>query len=370
MPPVIEETDGDVLAQQAYAELEAVKSGKPLPEEKKPAEKEEKPVEQPSSESPEPSKEAEEHKEEQPKEEPTEAKTEEVEAKVEEKKEEPKAEQEKSEDEVVQEHAIKHGLTYAEAREDIEKTKAIVEKYKNDPFEMARALRSTQSAYDKVKHQEVKKDQIFRRMDDNQFLSQSRAHFEQNKDKFVGQYRDRFPAKSELMTDDAIIDDLVERSLNDYREYADKQEIELRNKASQRRDQLLSSIKESDRRFLPDVKAVIEKSSDHQILGDFDINNVVYWAKGQRYDADIKAAEDRGFKRGQEQTKIIGAKTGGDGTNPPKKPVETFGTKLTKAQKDRAVEMYPAEDGYSAEKAYQMFMETFKDKLKENPSYV
>lgn len=359
------ETDGDVIAQQAYAELEAEQNGQPLPESKKPTAEAEKPVEeQPSEEAVKPSEEeVKESAEGQEGEKPAEETP----------KEEAKPEvKDESDKDVVQDHALKHGMTYAEAKEDIEKTNAIIEKYKGDPIEMARALRSTQSAYDKVKTQIEGKprEQIFRRLSDDQVIKEARAHLNKEKEKHVELFREKNPAKSEMMSDEAIIEELAERTLPAYKKWADEKEASLRQSASDKREKILSELPESDKKFLPDVKAVIYKTADYQILDEnFDVRDIVHWAKGQRYDADIKAAEERGYKRAKESAVIIGAKEVPGGSKPKVGSGQSSGTGLDINQKKRALEMYPTEDTGNEERSYQLFRETYADELKKNPRF-
>lgn len=376
------ETDDQVLAQEAYAELDAEARGEQIPAKKKPDAEAAKPAEeQPAEEAAVPS---------------DEEKAAEAAAKA-------KADEAKSEEEIaaenviahkaaadakakeafvpdaqeVEEYAVKHSLTYAEAKEEIVKTAAIIEKYKGDPKELARALRSQQSEYGKLKSQvdDKPKERMFQRMTDEQFLHQAKAHFTKTPDeqkKHVDTFRQRFPAKSDMMTDEAIIEEIAERALGGYKQYAEKQEGDLRTAAADKRDKVLSELDESDKKFLPDVKAVLSKTADHHILSNgFDVKDIVHWAKGQRYDPDVKAAYARGRKDEKEGAVILGAKEVGGGGGP-KKPAgaSAGGWAGTADQKHRAIEMFPDTDGYTEEKSYQMFKETFAEELKKNPKFV
>src|SRR3990167_1660036 len=356
----VEETDAEEIAAQAYAEMD----GKPLPEKKKPEESAVKPVEkQLTDEEAQPS-EGQEVPEGQEGEKPAEE-TPGEEAKP--------AEAGKSDEDIIVDHATKNGMTYTEAKEDIEKTNAIIEKYKGNPSEMAKALRSTQSAYDKVKAQGEQKPQetVFQPMSDEQFIKEAKTHFSKDQDKHIDIYRSKYPNKSELMTDEAVLEDIIDRSLENYRSWSKEQMAVVKHKAGERREQLLNSIPENDKRFLPDVRNVLMNVNDMQVMKpDFDLKDLLFWSKGQRYDADIKNAEERGFKRAKEGAVIIGAKTGSDGVSKPKVSGQSSGTALTADQKSRATEMFSDLDGYTEEQAYKLFRETFAEELKKNPKFL
>jgi len=371
------------IAQQAYAELEAEEKGLPTPIKKKDDESAH-PDDQKAEESANPSKE-EEGQEAAPVEKTDEEKASEEKAAQElkeratkaglpetatqaevEAKEKEQAENAEPTDEQIQAYAVKHSMTYAEAKSDILANRAEIKNFKNDPEELARALRHNRRGYDQLRAQLEKKpkEQLFVRMTDEQFTAQAKTHLMQEKDKHVEAFRQRFPAKADLMTDEAIIEELVDRSLLGYKNFAEKKETELKEKASSKRESVLAELSESDKKFIPDVKAILNKTSDYQILSEgFDVMDIVHWAKGQRYDADIKAAEERGYKRGLENPKILGAKGPGGGSA----PIKSKGTALSEAQKARAVEMFP---DVTAEEAQKLFKETYDAELKENPAFV
>lgn len=281
----------------------------------------------------------------------------------------PEVKSEEAGEDEIQQYAVKHSMTYAEAKADIEATKSVLKNYKT-PDEIARALRSTQSAYDKLKAQvdQKQKDPVFVRLSDDDFIMQAREHLSKEAEKHVESFRKRFPAKSELMTDEAIIEELAVNALPNYKQYAERKEGELKTTAAQKREKALASLSEVDKKFIPDVKAVLDKTADSQILREeFDVVDIVHWAKGQRYDADMKASYERGLKAGKENPQVVGLKTTGGGNTTTKK-VES--SNLNEAQRKRAEEMFPSIDGFSAEDAYKNFREVFADDLKKNPRFI
>lgn len=129
------------------------------------------------------------------------------------------------------------------------------------------------------------------------------------------------------------------------------------------REDVFAGIAEADSRFIPDAKTIVANIDDEFLLsGSFDINEVIRSVKGQRYDADIKAAEERGFKRAQQKPTIAGVKpASSSGVKP------TAGSVLNAAQRARAEEMF---DTDTAEDAHRMFRETFADELAKDKNFV
>lgn len=335
------------LAAEARKEWEASKAEDGTPEET-PKELETKsadlPKEKPAAEEVKPPEET--PKEEKPKEEAQ---------KPEEKKEETvKAE---DDDKIVQEWAIKHGLTLEEAKEDLAKTKSVVEKYKT-PEEMARTLRHLQSEHDKLKNAAEQKPEV----DPYQVSANPRLEVYQfvhaNQDKLIEEFRNAYPAKSRDMEDDAVLEEVSERLLVGYSQHNEQKKAKMSSDARARREQLLSSINEADRRFLPDVKAVLDKTDDRSIVSKhFNLNDVLHWAKGQQFDKMVKEAEERGYKRGKEEAKILGvipSNSPKGGTTPVKK-----GVVLSEYEKRMAREMF-ATTSYSDDEKYDAYIEVTK----------
>lgn len=357
------EADGDEIARLAYAELEAEKSGQPLPEPKKkpePEPKDEQPSEtKPSDEAAEPVAD----EGEPAKEGDSQDTTPKAEDKQDDKPVEPKADAVSEED--IQKHALKHGMTYSDAKDEIVKTRAIVEKYKNDPLEMARALRSTQSAYDKIKAEKDSKPSVDLPMPT---LDWAKKETEANRDKILDMYRANHPHRTASMEDEAILEwaahDLLAWGVNETKAKSET----IKKQAADRREKLLASIPKDDVKFIPDVKIILDRTPDSQVADEgYDVSNVVFWAKGQRYNDDVKAAYERGLKAGREAPKIVGELPSGSGSKPAPK-VGPSG--LNQKQIARAVEMFPPDDGYSTEQAIKEFQEVHKDDLKKNPSFV
>ena len=270
-------------------------------------------------------------------------------------------------DEVINAYAIKHSITPAEAKEEIQADRAVLKNYKT-PEEMARAVRFSRSEADKLK-KEVEKKQakpVFVPLSDEQFKFQATEHITKEKDKHVNKYRKDYPAKSELMTDEAILEDIVDRGLIEYRSYAEKKSTEIIQTARAKKEQLLSAISDDDRKYIPAVKVVLDSTDPRQLLGEgFDIEDLLRHARGEKknYLAAIKEAEERGYKRGVEAPKILGMKSAGDGKATVKSKTASG---LNPKQMEFAASKYQRD---TPEESYEWFKDIYADDLKEDPHF-
>ena len=266
------------------------------------------------------------------------------------------------EDKVVEEWAIKHGMTMAEAKEDLEKTKGVVQKYKS-PEEMARALRLMQREYEKAKQDKTAEPE----RDQYQISPNPRLEVQQyvqtNADEIVNKYRQSYPARSRDMEDDAILEDVTEKLYTGYEQFNRGRVETLKSDANRRREELLSSLNESDRRFLPDVKAVLDKTSDRTLMSrQFSLNDIVYWAKGQRFDDELKKAREQAMKEAKEQPKILGTL--------PSQRTETSqttkkgGVRLSEYEKRLARDMF-ATTTFTDEEKYEAYIDVSRKNKKK-----
>jgi hypothetical protein len=354
MPEQVIERDFEEVAKEAYLEQDNAEKGLPPTPKQSSTPKDDDEAGQPDADTDEPAKGTDEDGEG--------AKGEDDKADEGDKDEKPPEDLDKK----ITDHAEKHRLTYAEAKEDLEKTEEIIKQYKNDPAEMARAMRNKDREYQKLRAEAekaaVKKEPPFRRMTDDQFRDFARKKVGEMPD-YVEKYRAKFPAKSENMSDEAIVEEIVERELMIYGEKATQKEVEIKEGATKKRADIIASLPEADRRFIPEIKALLAETDDASVLSDgFDIKDALYWAKGKAYDADIKAAEERALKRLKESPEIIGTKGGGSS-----KPQGGKTTGLTDNQKQRAVEMFGSDS--DDEKCYEMFKDAYKEELKKNSKF-
>lgn len=318
--------------------------------------------------------EQEEPKEEENKEEVKEEKKEEP-AKEENKEEKPKEEAVKSQEideKTINDYALKHDLTIEEAKEDLAKNKALLSRFKT-PEEMARAMRIIQSERDKLaaEREKVAKEQPKERaiVSRETFKAELSEHIETNRDKILENYRKHFPAKYEVLTEEAILEEVSDKIMTAWEQHVQKLEIEKKSQAASKREEVLASIQKEEPNFYADVKAVINKTDDNQILSEgFDVKDIVRWAKGGRYAEDVKAAEERGYRRGKEEAKVIGEVVQTPSKSAPaSKPVQSV--KLNDEQKERALQMFEGLQMTDEDK-FKSYYDMYSEKLKKDPNYL
>jgi len=106
---------------------------------------------------------------------------------------------------------------------------------------------------------------------------------------------------------------------------------------------MLKSLSVEDRKdFGEDVKAHLAECTDRQVIHpEFKIDHVVLLHRGRKYSPEhIKEIEDKAYKRGLEEKKILGAKKLGPKASTSRIPEGKGGkkevnTSLTDAQKQR-----------------------------------
>jgi len=153
-------------------------------------------------------------------------------------------------------------------------------------------------------------------------------------------HRELNPEITKDMDDETVLK-LVAKEMMAAIEYNQKSDkVKFSADAKDRRTQLLNTLKDTDKKFTPDIEAVVSKMSDYQIMGTQSLTDTILWAKGKNYDQDIaqaaKDAEERGFRRGQANRKV---KTGPVGTG--KTPVKTGIPSLSQAAQAEAWQMFP-----------------------------
>ena len=283
-------------------------------------------------------------------------------------------------DKEISEYAEKEGLNYADAKEDLEKITRIVEQYSNDPKKMAKAMREKDREYQKLrveKEKAEKKEPPFVRKSDEQFVSEVKSLLANPKDEdldeegnlpIITNFRNKWPARSESMSDEAIIENIADDALGQYKTMAATKEAEINTTASTRRDEFISALPKEDRRFIPEIKAILSKTDTFTLADeDFNFKDIVDLIKGRAYDADIKAAEDRGSKRGSEKPRINGLRGTKGGSNNGGRKGEAS-VSLNEKQKKRAVEMFGTNQ--EDDVCYEMYIDTWGDRIKKEPNFV
>lgn len=282
---------------------------------------------------------------------------------------EPKGDEKKAEvdyEELAKVHAFNKGLTLEKAREDITKIKNTREKYGDDSQKMAEA----------VWHSTNQVTQLTEELNQHRQQMQNLTAFGENQtvvngqtftdEKLISEFRGMEPKKTEDMEDDRVLAEakyFIKTTLNNNlqaQNQLNKDKLDIT--AEKKRVSIQNSIPEEYKAFTQEIMQGVNLTKAEALVHEsFDIKNIITWAKGGHYDADKKAAYEEGFKKGKESANIqsITPSVGISGT---KKTVDVK-KKLTKAQEQDAIEMFP--DSKTVEEAIQLYFECGADKYLE-----
>lgn len=367
---VLEDSDLDLIAEQANKELaeEAKAKEEPKVEEEDPKEKEGAPKEETAEEELSPEEKATQEAEEKRKEDERILAAKDEELKDDEKTRKAELLKSKEEadkkalDEDVKAIAKEYEITEEEARQSLEHVSKLREKYKDNAKELAKAnyfqqrfiskqteeLKALKSApavkelnienviglLDKGELKTVKGDPITREM-------------------VIEAYRKANADTTETVDDETVLKMAAKDYIKGHEARVKAHHSKMQSDATAKRSELIKSIPAE---FLPEIEPIIKNTPDSAILDKgFSIEDTIFWAKGKRFDQAVKEAEERGFKRGQEKPKILGEKPKDGGKPPVKKAVG-----LSAADKKRALEMFDGQD-ISDEKKFELFAEIKAD---------
>jgi len=276
----------------------------------------------------------------------------------------------------VKAYAEEHKVTEDEARTDLESMAKIQEKYKDDPKQLAKAnlhlqrLISKNQADTKATEEakpitEVTIQAVEQCMRDGEILiGGKKIPMEET----IEAYRDAYPKITEDLDDDKVLT----LAAKDFKQSIDKDNMlakgELKDQARVKRDTLYDSIPEADKALIPEIKPLIEKLTDSQIVSDnFNVDTYVKFVKGGKYDDDINKAKTekkefgaKEYKRGLQEAKILNGSRSPEG----KAPSDKGTAGLTDAQKQRAEEKYDS-PGITKEMAWKMHADDLKDEAKD-----
>jgi len=277
----------------------------------------------------------------------------------------------------VKAYAEEHKVTEDEARTDLESMAKIQEKYKDDPKQLAKANLHLQRLISKNQEEskaqeeakpirEVTVQAVEQFMRDGEIVIDGKK---KSMDETVDAYREAYPKITEDLDDDKVLT----LAAKDFKQAIDKQNLsarsELKDQARVKRDTLYDSIPEADKALIPEIKPLIEKLTDSQIVSNnFNVDTYVKFVKGGKYDDDVNKvkAEKKEFgakeyKRGLQEAKIL------NGSRPPegKAPAGKGAKSLTDAEKKRAEEMFDG-PGITQQMAHDSYRDILKDEENNN----
>jgi hypothetical protein len=273
---------------------------------------------------------------------------------------------EKTEHDRLDKIAKEENRSIDEIKADEAKDKSIAERHGNDPVKIARALRKEQSEYGKIKN-EIDGLRKFKEEVNAQTIKFNEQRFESQMENgradIIEKFREKFPDESEPLSDDAVFErgkGLIRKGLEEKERVSNEN---IKTQAETKRADIIKTLPEEFKDFVPEIKELIEQCNNHQILDkEFDVAFLANYARGKKFTPDyVKSLVDDAYKRGVEQAKIIPKVPPGKPTNIKKENVS-----LTESQKTRAIEIYGRRDGWSQEK---MFEEYFKNDLKSDSEW-
>ena len=255
-----------------------------------------------------------------------------------------------------------------EAREVLTKEKAIAEKYgiayTKENRAMIKAYRNMQQFATKVLEEAKQGKQVGDDGKEYLVINGKQVPLEEAKADLVENYRERFPILTKEKEDDEVFE-MAQRDLMVHAQVKDEQDrMRHKSDAAEKRKSFVANLPEKAKPYLNDIKVILEKSSDAQILGpNFDIKDVINWAMGKNVDQMLDAAEKRGIEKGKEQAKILGEVGKGTeaskGTDSGGKATK-YSNQLTTDEKERALSMYDHLKELSDEDKFKMFID-YKD---------
>ncbi len=271
------------------------------------------------------------------------------------------------EDAYVAEYAKKSSITVEEAKEEINSLKAISAKYGDDPVKIAKAYREMQSGYDKLKVQASSNI--------NPAVAEIAANprnfiigkVKANADKLIAEFREQNPARSRDMDDEQVTEEIVERGTFAIKEQIRGYEIQLKKDASSKRDSFVSGTSEADRRFLPEIKPVLDQLPDWQVISPtFRYEDLISWAKGKSVDRLIKEAVDRVHKEYESKGKTIKGEIAkpSQATKVKQTQEQSKSAGLSKWDKDQALAMFSS-GAMSDEEKFEAYTEIKNRKNKK-----
>ena len=288
-------------------------------------------------------------------------------------------EKRKTEDEAVKAFADKHKLPIDKAREELEHIVKIKEKYKDDDRELPLAYlniqrQNTKLSEDLKKIQEAAPIKSIERATDEDILKEivdagkiTIKGKPATRAQIIESYRLTHP-NMENVDDDAIQSMVANQIRQGIMHQKSTQIQEIKLQAKDKRVEILNSIEEKDKAFAEIVKGVVDNTSDEALLSpSFSVQDVIRWAKGEKYDElvskqadEVKKAHDEGFRKGKENAKILGIKTS---ETPAEGKKGSKVVTLSESEKDEARQMFDV-PSMTEEEKYRDFLEVKQNREK------
>ena len=158
----------------------------------------------------------------------------------------------------------------------------------------------------------------------------------------VEDYRAKNEAETEGMDDEQVLKIVAKEIHLRSDAHFKEQSLKAKTDADEKRIKLVDAIPEKDKQYTDDVRGLLKTVPDRIILSEnYSVEHSLRWARGGYFTPDKiteleKAAELKGFERGQASKKIISGPIG-DGSPPKSKGTITW----TEKEKEAAFDMFP-----------------------------
>ena len=268
-------------------------------------------------------------------------------------------------DEEVKLYAAAEKITEEQAKEVLEGERKIVEKYEGNASKLARAYRHVQvlwkQAQDELKA--VKEAGSAPLKENELIINDKRMTFDEAKPQMVEAYREAFPDKTAELTDGQVFDEAKRDYLLKVKTVMTDKREEMKKEATSKRAKLILDLPDSAKPFKADIEAILRTAPDGQVLHqDYNLEDIIFWAKGKNFEKIAKEREDAAYKRGLEKARILGEKndapeSGGKGGGAGK----TTKRVLSPAEKEEALRKFDGMNFMTDEQKYDAWAEVLED---------
>lgn len=269
----------------------------------------------------------------------------------------------------IETYARENSITVDDAKKEIEEISKVEEKYGKDSRKIAKANLNLQKMYTKAQEEMKAQREQFAIAQANVTIENvisdviDKGLIKVNgktatREMVIEEYRKQEPKLTENLDDESVLKLGANHIKTQFENKRSQAQVDLSIKAKDKRLNVLNILPESDKKYIPDIKPIVDKLNDQQVMSDaFSVNDLVLWAKGKNSDKDIKDAEERGYQRGLSSAKILGRKSETSPKGNPA-PSKTKGAPtLLDEDKQRAEEMYEGLEMTTEEK-YIAYAET------------
>jgi hypothetical protein len=171
---------------------------------------------------------------------------------------------------------------------------------------------------------------------------------------------------SESLSDEAVVDLMRKEATEKMMVRVEENRLNQSRIAMDKRSRMLSGISDDDKEFLAEAKAILDNTPDDFVLREnYDLEDVLRYSRGDksRIAKMVKDAEERGYKRGKEEPRILGEKNPSKvaGKTSSGDVKSTFSSKLSADQRQSALNKFDGQ-AMSDEDKFKSYYEIYCQK--------